>query len=140
LRITADTNVLLRAVLQDDPEEGRVAAALLRRAELIAVPLPVLCEFVWVLARSYRRPPGDIAAAIRRLIDDARVAVDRPAVDAGLSVLEAGGDFADAIIAFEGARLGGEVFATFDVQAAAVLRKGGGKVRRLAKRRDPAKR
>jgi hypothetical protein len=31
------------------------------------------------------------------------VSMDRPAVEAGLAVLEAGGDFADGVIAHEGA-------------------------------------
>lgn len=48
----ADANVLARAVLQDDPLQGQVAAALLERASLIAISLPIVCEFVWVLWRS----------------------------------------------------------------------------------------
>jgi len=44
----------------------------------------------------------------------ARGARDRPAVDAGIAVLEAGGDFADDDIAFEGRRLGGVVFASLE--------------------------
>jgi len=35
-------------------------------------------------------------------------------VDAGIAVLEAGGDFADDDIAFEGRRLGGVVFASLE--------------------------
>ena len=35
--------------------------------------------------------------------------VDRPAVDAGLALFKAGGDFADGVIAFEGHRLGGSI-------------------------------
>ena len=45
MRITADTNVLVRAAVRDDPRQARIAANTLARAELIAVPLPVLCEF-----------------------------------------------------------------------------------------------
>jgi predicted nucleic-acid-binding protein len=58
-----------------------------------------------------------IAAAIQRLVDSANVRVDRPAVDAGLAVFKAGGDFADAVIAFEGQRLGGSIFTSFDRRA-----------------------
>jgi gamma-glutamyltranspeptidase len=36
----------------------------------------------------------------------AQVATNQPAVEAGLSVLNAGGDFADALIAYEGDWLG----------------------------------
>lgn len=40
--------------------------------------------------------------------------MNRSAVEAGLAVLEAGGDFADGIIAYEGNWLGGETFVSFD--------------------------
>jgi predicted nucleic-acid-binding protein len=121
VRITADTNVLVRVAVDDDPDQAAVAAAVLREAEVIAVTLPALCEFVWVLARWYKREAKDISAAIRRLVESATVQVDRPAVDAGLAVLEAGGDFADGIIAFEGRRLGGLVFTSFDRSAVELI-------------------
>jgi predicted nucleic-acid-binding protein len=37
-------------------------------------------------------------------------------------MLEAGGDFADGVIAHEGAWLGGEVFVSFDSKAVTLLR------------------
>ena len=121
VRITADTNVLVRAAVGDDPFQARVAADTLAHAEIVAVPLPVLCEFVWVLLRRYGRSAGEIAASIRDLADSANVYLDRPAVEAGLALLEAGGDFADGVIAFEGRRLGGSAFASFDRQAVELL-------------------
>ena len=59
--------------------------------------------------------------AIRVLIGGAGVVIDGPAVDAGLEALDSGGDFADAVIAHEGRRLGGEVFVSFDKEAVAML-------------------
>ena len=59
---------------------------------------------------------------IRSLLDSATVQVDRPAVEAGLAVLEAGGNFADGVIAFDGRRLGGEVFVSFRSQGSRVDR------------------
>jgi predicted nucleic-acid-binding protein len=53
----------------------------------------------------------------------ANVAVNRPAAEAGLALLDQGGDFADGVIAFEGRSLGGEVFVSFDKQAIALLQK-----------------
>jgi predicted nucleic-acid-binding protein len=38
-------------------------------------------------------------------------------------VLEAGGDFADGVIAYEGHWLGGETFVSFDKKAVALLKK-----------------
>jgi predicted nucleic-acid-binding protein len=121
VRITADTNVLVRAALGDDPSQARIAADTLMRAEIVAVPLPVLCEFVWVLLRGYGRSAGEIAGSIRDLADSANVHLDRPAVEAGLAILEAGGDFADGIIAFDGRRLGGPVFVSFDRRAVELI-------------------
>ena len=58
MKITADTNVLVRALVQDEPEQARAASALLEQAELVAIPLPVLCELVWVLRRVSMARPG----------------------------------------------------------------------------------
>lgn len=121
MKIAVDTNVLIRAVVQDDHEQANLAAKVLTDAELIAVALPCLCEFVWVLLTVYSFQPQDVAAAIRALLAAANVEVNRPAVEAGLSVLEAGGDFADGVIAYEGSWLGGETFVSFDKKAVALL-------------------
>ena len=131
MRITADTNILVRAIIGDDRVQSQLAQRALAEAELIAVPLPVLCELVWVLLRGYRIPAAEVAGALRRLIDSAGVATSRPAVEAGLAVLEAGGDFADGVIAFEGERLGAEAFLTFDRDAAARIAAQGGSARLL---------
>lgn len=125
MKVTVDTNVLIRAVVRDDVRQADAAARLLAEAELIAVPLPCLCEFVWVLRRVYGFSGGDIAEAIKALLDTANVAVDRPAAEAGLAVLKAGGDFADGLIAYEGAWLGAETFASFDRKAVALLARQG---------------
>ena len=121
MKIAVDTNVLVRAVVRDDPAQANVAAKVLTDAELIAVATPCLCEFVWVLLRVYDFQPSDAATAIRALLAAANVEANRPAVEAGLSVLEAGGDFADGVIAYEGNWLGGETFVSFDKKAVALL-------------------
>ena len=125
MRITADTNVLVRAIVADEPRQSRLAQSALGGAELVAIAPATLCELVWVLSRGYDIPLTDIAAAIRRLIASANVEVNRPAVDAGLALLGQGGDFADGIIAFEGASLGGVTFASFDKDAVKALKKLG---------------
>lgn len=125
MKLTADTNVLVRMVLTDDPDQARIAAATLTAAEGIAVTLPALCEFVWVLRRGYKREAQAIALAIRNLMRSATVRIDRPAVEAGLAILETGGDFADGVIAFEGSRLGGETFVSFDRDAVKRLKASG---------------
>ena len=125
VKITVDTNVLVRAVVRDDEKQARSAAKLLKNAEVIAVPLPCLCEFAWVLDRVYGFGHGEISTAIHALLNTENVAVNRPAVEAGLAVLNAGGDFADGLIAYEGRWLGGETFASFDKKAVALLARQG---------------
>ena len=131
MKVAVDTNVLVRAVVHDDPAQAMVATKILTDAALIAVALPCLCEFVWVLLKVYRFQPSDAAAAIRALLAAGNVEVNRPAVEAGLSVLEAGGDFADGAIAYEGNWLGGETFVSFDKKAVALLKAQGHSARLL---------
>ncbi len=52
-------------------------------------------------------------------------AARQPSGYRGLAILDAGGDFADGVIAFDGQWLGGEVFVSFDKTAVALLDKGG---------------
>lgn len=131
MKVAVDTNVLVRAVVQDDPAQARLAAKVLTDAELIAVALPCLCELVWVLRRVYNLASRDVAAAVRALTAVAKVQVNRPSVEAGLLMLEAGGDFADGVIAYEGKWLGGETFVSFDKQAVALLAAQGQSARLL---------
>ena len=122
MKVTLDTNVLVRLATQDDAAQAARALHVLRNATLIAVPTPALCELVWVLLRGYRYTPAQVAQAVRTLIQVRHVVCHTPAVLAGLAVLEAGGDFADGAIAYEGELLGGPEFVTFDQQAARLLK------------------
>lgn len=131
VRITADTNVLIRALTGDDVRQSEIARAELAGASLVALPLGALCEVVWVLARGYRIAPAQIAQTLRRLINSANVAVNRPAAEAGLALLEAGGDFADGVIAYEGRWLGGADFISFDRKAVELLQARGEAARLL---------
>lgn len=94
-------------------------------ASLIAISLPSLWEFVWVLRRGAKLSNADIAQSIRDLINASNVAMNRSAVEAGLTMLEAGGDFADGVIAHEGRWLGGEEFYSFDKDATTLLAQTG---------------
>ncbi len=125
MKITADTNVLLRSVLQDDPLQGPLATKTLSQADLIAIPLPVLCEYVWVLQSTYKESASVVADSIERLLSGPNIAVNKPAVEAGLATLRAGGDFANGVVAHEGQWLGAETFLTFDAKAVALLNSQG---------------
>lgn len=117
MRITADTNVLVRAIVGDDERQAAVAIAELAAADVVVLTMPTLCELAWVLLRSYKFPAPEVAMTLRRLIAGDTVAVDRLSAEAGLAFLDAVGDFADGVIAFEGRRMGGEVFVSFDAKA-----------------------
>lgn len=124
--------MLIRAVVCDDEAQASIAAKALMEAEKIAVTLPSLCEFVWVLLRLYDFKPQDAANAIRALTSAANVLVNRPAVEAGLAMLDAGGDFADGVIALEGRWLGGDTFVSFDKKAVVLLKAQGLQVELLS--------
>jgi predicted nucleic-acid-binding protein len=121
MKITADTNVLVRAITEDDERQSKVAQRVLAKADAVALALPALCELSWVLSQGYKVPKPEIADAIRRLIDGANVLVNRPAADAGLALLEVGGDFADGVIAYEGSWLGADTFVSFDQKAVKLM-------------------
>ena len=126
MKLTADSNILLRAIVQDDVQQARLAQEAMADAELIAIPLTVFCEFAWVASRLYKYSASEIADAIGVLVHSANVVTHQPAVEAGLAMLEAGGDFADGVIAFEGKLLGADTLLTFDKQAARLIESQGG--------------
>jgi predicted nucleic-acid-binding protein len=125
VKVAVDTNVLVRSAVRDDPRQARAADRVLRTAEVAAVSLTCLCEFVWALSSGYRFDRAEIAQAIEWLCDAPNVAVNRPAVDAGLAMLRDGGDFADGVIAYEGRWLGGGTFVSFDKKAVSLIAKQG---------------
>lgn len=131
MKITADTNVLVRAVTEDHEHQSKSAQTALKNAELVAIPIPTLCELVWVLSQGYRIPSAEIAETIRRLVNGENVAVNRPAAEAGLALLDAGGDFADGVIAYEGNWLGADTFASFDQRAVKLMQAQGAAARLL---------
>ena len=109
MKITADAKVLVRVAVQDDAHQARRVGR-------------VLCS----------RSAADVASAIHRLINRANLVTNRLAVEAGLSVLEAGGDFADGVIAYEGNWPGAEELLCFDSKAISGLQALGGRARLLA--------
>ena len=125
LNITADTNILVRTVVEDDLDQAAIAQALLRQATVIAVPVPVLCELSWVLRRGYGFSGDEVAETISAIVAVDTVVTEPPVVDGGLAALEAGGDFADGVIAYQGETLGATVFASFDREAVARMKNHG---------------
>jgi predicted nucleic-acid-binding protein len=64
--IAVDTNVLVRLIVADDPDQVQTALALAER-EILFVPLTVLAELEWVLRSRYEYDRSAIAAALANL-------------------------------------------------------------------------
>jgi predicted nucleic-acid-binding protein len=125
MKITADANLLLRLIVEDSPAQAVAATEALKSAELVAVSMHALCELAWVMRRQYRTTKQEVATAIRTIAGMRNVVLDRPALEAGLRMLDGGGDFADGVIAFDGQLLGGETLVSFDKQAVKLLQSAG---------------
>lgn len=121
MKVIADTNLILRVLTRDDERQFVIAAKTLSDAEVVVYSIVALCEAAWVLRNSLKWERAEVAGAFRVLLDDPRVVTDRELVDAGLALLDAGGDFADAIIARDGRRRSDGAFTTFDKQATRLL-------------------
>jgi predicted nucleic-acid-binding protein len=132
MKVIADTNILLRHILHDDPRQARIVGELLQDAELIAIPVSVLCEFVWVLRQGYKKSRVEVATATRALMETSNIVLNDSAVNAGLELLDSRGDFADGVIAYEGARLGADEFVSFDKQAVKLIKAQGKRARLLS--------
>ncbi len=117
MRITVDTNLLIRIVVRDDVSQAQIAEKLLAKASSIVIAVPSFCEFAWVLRSTYGLSKGEVTLAIQALLDVGNLITNRPAVEAGLAFLRAGGDFADGAIAYEGKWMGGDTFVSFDRKA-----------------------
>lgn len=122
MKITADANLLVRIVVRDDERQANAALDALEGAEAVFLTVPSLCEFAWVLSRTYKLSRWQIASSIRAVVERGNVSTDLAQVRTGLRVLEAGGDFADGAIAAAGAAMGSENFVSFDPDAVNHLR------------------
>jgi len=123
--IAVDTNVVVRLIAEDEPEQTRRAVALFR-GQSVFLAKTVLLESEWVLRNGYEISRLRVLTSLRQLCGLPRVAVeDARAVAKAFAWAEAGMDFADALhlaSAPEGASL-----ATFDrrfVAKARTLRTG----------------
>lgn len=128
MRITPDTNVLLRAILGDDAAQAKRARALLAESEEVVLTFVALAELDWVLRKQAKWPRETVVEVLQGVLSKPNVRYHRWTVEEGLAALAAGADFADGIIAYDGAWQRGETYATFDQKAAAVVRARGGDV------------
>jgi predicted nucleic-acid-binding protein len=110
--IVADTNVLVRLLVDDDAAQADRAEAMLR-AGPVRLLLTVLLELAWVLHASYRLPRPRVLAILRGLVALPMVEVEDPdRVARALDWFEAGLDFTDALHLAAAAE--DQAFVTFD--------------------------
>ncbi len=131
MKIVADTNLLVRLAVDDDPGQRRIAARVVKDAEAVIVGNLALSELVWVLRTRYGFSKIEITQTIENLCSVQNVVLDRAAVELGSACMQNGKDFADGVISHEGRRLGGEEFVSFDKKAMASIAKQGMRARLL---------
>lgn len=117
--------MLVRVIVEDDEQQARAANRTLRRASRVIVTLACLCEVLWVLDRVYMFSRAELMEALEAILEVPSLETNRAAVAFGMTILRAGGDFGDGVIAFEGTQLGGEVFTSFDKKAVSRVRAQG---------------
>ena len=107
-----DTNVLVRALVKDDPAQSPRAERLLREHRVF-VPVTVMLELEWVLRSRYGYPAAVTAQAIGKIAALENVVVgEREAVLAAADKLSKGWDFSDAL--HHALSEGCEAFVTLD--------------------------
>lgn len=118
-----DTNVLVRYITRDDEAQTRAADRLIESATDAADPLfinhVVLCELVWVLARSYGVPKTGLVEALDAIMNTPGLQIEEG--ELSFAALEdyrrSGADFADCLIGMKNRSLGCGATLTFDGQA-----------------------
>lgn len=95
--IAVDANVVVRFIVDDDPDQAGRATELLRAGNVL-ITRTVLLELVWVLADTYELGRIEIARVVRELLSiDGVVVDDWNVVLRALDWFEKGLDFADAL-------------------------------------------
>lgn len=121
--IGLDTNVVLRYLLQDDPEQTRQANEIfhgrLSEGEPGYLSLVCVLEIVWVLRSLLRQSAAEIAGHVERLLaaDSLVVQNEQQVFEAAFALKRGTGEFEDALIGVLNAWAGCEKTLTFDRRA-----------------------
>jgi predicted nucleic-acid-binding protein len=121
--IALDTNILIRYIVQDEPDQARAATTFLEdqlsSQEPGFVSAIVVVEIIWTLRRAYGRSTADIGSVVGRLLSAPQLHLEhRPALEAALR--EAPDQIPDYLIAAAGRRAGCREVVTLDRRFARV--------------------
>ncbi|PVZ48710.1 PIN domain-containing protein [Thalassobacter stenotrophicus] len=121
--IALDTNVLVRFLVQDDPEQAELATRVIEQLTDDVrgfVSREVLIELVWVLERAYKLSRAEIAVALDGLLSATELDIEgSDEVAPALELYRNDGfGFADLMIAAAARRAGAAGLVTFDRKAA----------------------
>ena len=120
--IGIDTNVLVRFLVGDDPDQEARAASFLAQAsargEELFVAQIVVCELVWVLSYAYGKSRSEITAGLEALLRARQLTFDNiDQIRGSLERFAAGdGDLANWLIWERSRDAGAETVATFDTR------------------------
>jgi predicted nucleic-acid-binding protein len=115
--IAVDTNVLLRALVDDPTAPGQCVSArsLVMQAGHVRIPSIVFVETLWVLHKRYRATRDEVSRIARELLDHPRYQVEgSDSLGRALEIFSTSGvDFGDAV-ALADARFAAVGLHTFD--------------------------
>jgi predicted nucleic-acid-binding protein len=123
--IGLDTNVLVRYITQDDPEQALQATCLMEGRCTSANPgrvaQVVLCELVWVIRRAYGCRKTQVLEVLEQILVTAELVVqDEAVVFLALDAYRKGpADFSDYLLALGNLAAGCETTYSFDQALAA---------------------
>jgi len=121
--IGLDTNVVIRYITQDDPQQSAEAEKFIEQNCTVEEPgyinYMVLCEMVWVLKGAYGYDKNIIIGVLENLIQTAEIMVENSEVVwMALEAFKTGpADFSDYLIACFNKQAGCHYTATFDQDA-----------------------
>lgn len=111
-----DTNVLVRHLTGDPPEQAARASRFLAESDTILLPDLIVAELVYVLESVYEAPRPQIARAVRSILAFGEIhAVDAELLLRAVEVYEVDRlDFAEAYLVATAERSGISAIASFD--------------------------
>lgn len=113
-----DTNFLLRFLLRDDPIQSPIAHRYFADTNnTLILSMVTLCEAVWVMKKRIKLRNPVIVTVLQGLAKQSHIKFDRTIFEIGIAFLQAGGDFADGVIAYQVSQFDHAHLLTFDKDA-----------------------